>query len=57
MSGSFEKGYLDGCKTVSPGILPGIPSHSIPAGKTEYQAGFDRGVEDAKERKRPTKPK
>jgi hypothetical protein len=42
-SKTFEDGYLDGWHSVKPGTNPSIPSYAIPAGKTPYQHGYERG--------------
>jgi hypothetical protein len=50
---TFADGYVDGWNSVmgKGTMLPGIPMHSIPMGKTPYQHGFDRGIADATKRK------
>lgn len=48
---TFTDGYIVGWQSVSmPKALPADPTHAIPAGKTRYKAGYDRGVEHALER-------
>lgn len=50
--GSFSDGYIDGWQGVmGAGLVPSIPAHSIPAGKTEYQAGYEAGRAEALDRK------
>ena len=46
--GLFTDGYLDGWHELKPGIDPGIPAHSISAGKTPYEHGYDLGKKAAK---------
>jgi hypothetical protein len=40
---TFSEGYLDGWHSVKPGSNPTIPAYAIPAGKSEYDHGFDLG--------------
>lgn len=51
---TFEDGYLDGWRSVlgDGAALPGIPAYAIPAGKTEYQHGYDEGRKEAQSRRR-----
>ena len=52
--GTFRDGYLEGWKAVlgNNAPTPGVPGKpGTPAGKTEYQFGLERGIEDAKKRK------
>jgi hypothetical protein len=44
---SFTDGYLDGWHSIRPGNNPAIPAHSIPAGYTPYQWGYEQGREAA----------
>lgn len=46
---SFKDGYLDGWHSIKPGSDPGIPAHGVPAGKTDYQHGYEQGKERALE--------
>ncbi len=52
---TFSEGYLAGWQSVfgRGATLPGIPSHAIPAGKTEYQHGYDEGRSAAIARTKP----
>lgn len=43
----YEKGFIDGWQSLRPGSLPAIPSYAVPAGKTPYQHGYDKGREYA----------
>jgi hypothetical protein len=42
---SFEEGYIDGWRSIlgEGAPLPSIPSYAIPAGKTEYEHGYEQG--------------
>lgn len=46
---SFRDGYIEGWKSImgNGAAIPAIPAHSIPAGKTPFQAGIAKGVEAA----------
>jgi hypothetical protein len=46
-NGSFSDGYIAGYRSVRPGIVPDIPAHSIPAGKSDYDWGFEQGKKRA----------
>jgi hypothetical protein len=47
---SFNDGYKDGYQSVrGKDITPPYPSQSIPAGKSPYEAGYERGQADAEE--------
>lgn len=49
----FPTGYADGWQSIlGKGTSPPIPQHSIPPGKGEYQAGYERGRKDALVRKK-----
>jgi hypothetical protein len=50
---TFADGFREGYKSVmgSGASMPGIPSHSIPAGKTAFQHGIAKGVEAGLKRK------
>lgn len=49
---TFKDAYIDGWQSImGQGAVPDIPAHAIPTGKTEYEAGYDRGVEVATERR------
>ena len=54
---TFAEGYIEGWKAVmgEGAAISGIPSHAIPAGKTPYQAGLVRGMEDAQEKNASSK--
>ena len=44
-SRTFKQGYIDGWRSVlgQGAPLPTIPAFAVPAGKTEYQHGFEQG--------------
>lgn len=45
---TYTDGYIDAYQSVrGKGVVPSIPAHAIPAGKTLYQAGHDDGREAA----------
>ncbi len=57
-NGSFQDGYLEGYRAILGNgcATPTIPNTpSIPVGKTEYQVGLLRGIQDAKKRQHPNK--
>jgi len=40
----FREGYIEGWRSVTKlTTLPSIPSHAIPAGKTDYEYGLELG--------------
>ena len=48
---TFSDGYIAGWQKGSGrNLVPSIPAHSIPAGKTEYDAGYERGYEEGRKR-------
>jgi hypothetical protein len=50
---TFTDGYIDGWQSImGKGSVPAVPAHAVPAGKTPYEAGYDRGREVATERKK-----
>jgi hypothetical protein len=47
---TFADGYIDGWRSVTKlNKTPTIPSYSIPAGKSAYNHGYEKGAERAKE--------
>lgn len=46
-SQDFQNGFIDGWQSVNPGTVPSIPSSAIPAGKTAYEHGYERGRDRA----------
>jgi hypothetical protein len=40
---TFKDGYTDGWHSEKPGTDPEIPAHAIPAGKTDYEHGYELG--------------
>jgi len=48
---TFATGYMDGWMSVIPGSVPRIPGHTLPAGKTPYEYGFESGCRAAAEHK------
>lgn len=50
-SEDFQRGYADGYRSVTgSNALPTQGTEACPAGKTWYEAGFEKGVEYANER-------
>jgi hypothetical protein len=45
---TFEQGYTDGYRSVQPGAPISIPAHTIPAGRTAYEWGFEQGARAAR---------
>jgi hypothetical protein len=41
---TFEKGYMDGYKSVRWGAPVAFPPHTVPPGKTPYEWGYEQGV-------------
>jgi hypothetical protein len=49
---SFADGYINGWQSVmGRATVPAIPAYAVPAGMTEFEAGYQRGVEAATERR------
>lgn len=55
---TFSDGYTEGWQeTYGSNLLPSIPSHAIPSGKTAYEHGLDLGRKEGVRRKAgSTKP-
>lgn len=49
---TFSDGYIAGWQSVTgSNLLPSIPAHAIPVGKTPYDHGYEEGRRRAQERK------
>jgi uncharacterized tellurite resistance protein B-like protein len=40
---SFVEGYIDGWTSIESAPIPPIPAFTLPAGKTEYEHGYEQG--------------
>jgi hypothetical protein len=45
---TFEEGFIDGYRSVQPGAPISVPPHTVPAGKTPYEWGFELGAQAAR---------